>query len=505
MGKRLNALDIAFLGLETQRTPVNVASLQIFEKPKGYKGHFTRDLLDDLMTQPAGPPFNMRLSPTITGQMPQWVEDQHFDLDYHVRLSALPQPGTMEDLLSLAARLHSRVLDRERPLWEFHVIEGLENDRFAVYMKMHHAGIDGMGGNALLEACLSTDPQAPMRAPWQGMPGDEKTSRSGSKGLAGWIETTTRQLKIVPDLGKLIAANGAKVAGLVESHSPAPFTAPKSLFNGHISGARRIAIESIPLSEIKALGKAAGATVNDIVLATCAGALRRYLKKKRSLPDRALVASVPVSIRQIAGSGNQITYVAANLATQIANPVKRLDEIRASTSDAKEEMASVRPAAAMSFAVMAQGLVAVLNRLQIASRLPPPANVVISNVPGPRQTLYFGGARMLANYPLSVLVDGQALNITVVSYCDSVDFGLMACRDSVPDVKLIADHIVESFEELREAVAKRNLAQAEKQARRSARKRASKRDGKKRAGKKTGKKRRAGAKRKKAAAQASEA
>ncbi|MEM9531078.1 MAG: wax ester/triacylglycerol synthase family O-acyltransferase, partial [Pseudomonadota bacterium] len=458
MGHRLTALDLAFLGLETQKTPVNVASLFIMHVPDKYQGNFIRDLLEQLSEVEPGPPFNLKLSGSSVVNMPRWVEDEHFDLDYHVRHSALPQPGTQKDLMDLVSRLHSRVMDRERPLWEFHLIEGLQDNRVAVYMKMHHAAIDGMGGIALLEACFSTDPDSPIRAPWAGIDGDRSRSRQPFQLLgipSKLLRSVQSQARMGVDLGRLLVGHGLKAVGVKPDDSPAPFTAPKSRFNVPISGARKFSATKLPLKELKRLARLTGATVNDIVLAVCSGALRKYLKHHRSLPRRSLVASVPVSIRQINRRGNQITYVSARLATHRRTPLGRLEDISTSTRAAKQEVASVMPSASINFAVMAQGLVAVMNRMGATDLLPPPANVVISNVPGPRKPLYFGGARLEGNYPLSVLVDGQALNITVLSYVDSVDFGLMACREAVPDVDFLAELIEESFEELRSAAAQR--------------------------------------------------
>ncbi len=247
--------------------------------------------------------------------------------------------------------------------------------------------------------------------------------------------------------------HGMKSLGLRPADSPVPFTAPKSLFNVPISGARRLCVRTVSLKEVRAAGRAAGATMNDTVLGLCASALRRYLLEKDALPDETLIATVPVSVRQINRLGNQITYVGARLATHLDDPLARLQQIRASTTQAKQEVKDVSAAAATNFAMMAQGLVAVLSRLQLTEYVPPPANVLISNVPGPRRTLYFGGAQLLANYPLSVLTDGQALNITVVSYCDSIDFGLMACRNAVPDVEKIGDYLVDAVEELKQLAA----------------------------------------------------
>jgi diacylglycerol O-acyltransferase / wax synthase len=445
MSNKLSALDLAFLSLEKQSTPVNVASLAIFDIPQNYQGNYTRDLLEQLERQPAGPPFNQKLSSARSAALPGWVTDEQFDIHYHVRHSALPKPGTMSDLLELASRLHSRVLNRERPLWEFHLIEGLENNQFALYMKMHHAAIDGMGGIELMENCFSLSPDDEVRAPWCGLRSPRKSGGQDTASLFDkankLIEEAGSGARMVQDLSKMFVGQGLKAVGIGKNTSPVPFSAPKSMFNVPITGARRFAVKSLALSEVKALGKEAGATVNDIVLALCSGALRKYMQDKNALPKKSLIASVPVSVRQVNRSGNQITYVIANLATDEPDTMTRLAKISASTVDAKKELGDVSADAATNFAVIAQGLVAVMNQLNMTSLMPPAANVTISNVPGPRQPLYFGEAKLKATYPLSVLIDGQSLNITVVSYCDSIDFGLMACRDTIPDVNLLAEYI----------------------------------------------------------------
>lgn len=461
MSNKLNALDLAFLSLEKQSTPVNVASLAIFEIPKSYKGNFTRDLLEKLEGQPAEPPFNQKLSSVRSAALPSWVIDAHFDIHYHVRHSALPAPGKLTDLLELVSRLHSRLLDRERPLWEFHLIEGLENNQFALYMKMHHAAIDGMGGIELMENCFSLSSDDEVKAPWVGMQEHRKAGSHESLGLMGkttkLVEGLGAKTKMVQDLSKMFMGQGLKAVGVGSNTSPVPFSAPKSIFNVPITGARRFAVKTLSLSEIKALGKQANATVNDIILALCSGALRKYMLEKDALPKKSLIASVPVSVRQVNRSGNQITYVIANLATNEPDTMTRLAKIGASTQDAKKELVDVSADAATNFAVMAQGLVAVMNQLNMTSLMPPAANVTISNVPGPRQALYFGQAKLKATYPLSVLIDGQSLNITVVSYCDSIDFGLMACRDTIPDVDTIADYIESAMDGIKGGIYLRDL------------------------------------------------
>jgi diacylglycerol O-acyltransferase len=463
VSNKLSALDLAFLSLEKQSTPVNVASLAVFDIPKGYKGNFPRDLMDKLEVQPAGPPFNQKLSHVSSAKLPSWVTDEDFDIHYHVRHSALPKPGKMVDLLELASRLHSRLLDRERPLWEFHLIEGLEGNRFALYMKMHHAAIDGMGGIELMEDCFSLSGQDEVRAPWAGLKKHAKSHAKNSLSLSDKAANLTAQVKdranLVQDLSKMFLGQGLKATGISKNTSPVPFTAPKSIFNVPITGARRFAVKSLSLSELKTIGKQANATVNDMVLGLCAGALRKYMQDKGALPKKSLIASVPVSVRQMNRTGNQITYVTANLATDEADTMTRLAKIGASTQDAKQELGSVSADAATSFAVIAQGLVAVMNQLNMTNLLPPAANVTISNVPGPRQPLYFGQAKLQATYPLSVLIDGQSLNITVVSYCDAIDFGLMACRDTIPDIEKIAEYIDTAMDGIKGGIYLQGLMQ----------------------------------------------
>ncbi len=342
-------------------------------------------------------------------------------------------------------------MDRGRPLWEFHIIEGLHDNQFAVYMKVHHAAIDGIGGISLMEACLSRDADGPAISPWRGFKKQQKENPEPPHAVDRLLKSADRALQqvgMLPDLGKLVGAQVKRATGIQHDDAPVLFAAPKSIFNVPVTGWRKFSVASIPLSSIKQVAKRAESTVNDVVLAICSGGLRSYLLEHDALPEKSLVATIPVSIRHINRPGNNITYVAANLATDRHDPAERLEQIHLSTLQAKTDVAGVSAGAATAFAVLAQGLVAVLNRVQLGGHLPPPANVVVSNVPGPRQPLYFGGARMLANYPLSVLVDGQALNITVVSYCDSVDFGLMACADTVPDLDMLAAQIVSAFEEL---------------------------------------------------------
>jgi diacylglycerol O-acyltransferase len=288
--------------------------------------------------------------------------------------------------------------------------------------------------------------------------------------FSGIIEKTTKLVekvaassKMVQDLSKIFIGQGLKAVGIDKNTSPVPFSAPQSMFNVPITGSRYFVVRTLSLAEIEGLGKQANATVNDIILALCSGALRNYMMEKGVLPKKSLVASVPVSVRQVNQTGNQITYVMANLATNEPDTMTRLALIGESTKDAKRELVDVSATAATNFAFLAQSLVAVMNQLNISSMMPPAANLIISNVPGPRKPLYFGQAKLKATYPVSVLVDGQSLNITVVSYCDAIGFGLMACRDIVPDVDVIADYIEAAVDDIKAGIYLRNLMQEQKE------------------------------------------
>lgn len=453
MSKKLNSLDLAFLSLETSNAPINVASLSIFDMPKRRPKNYLRYLLDQLTSQPATFAFRKKLNSVHTSALLSWCEDSHFDIHYHVRHLALPNPGTLSQLLELTARLHGQALDRSRPLWEFYLIEGLQNHQFAIYFKMHHAAIDGMGGIELMRHWLKTSPSNQLIAPWSCMP--TKTSEPNR----GIIETTLNlpnkllaSSKMVQDLSRLLTNQYFKTVGWLDTTSPVPFTAPRTLFNRKINATRSFAVTVLALDEIVAVAKHCSETINDVVLSLCSGAIRNYLLDKQALPDRSLIASVPVSVCNASHSGNQITYVMVNLETAQSDCYQRVSGIGRSAKEAKKEIHGISPAASTNFAFLAQGLVATINQLNLSALMPPAANLVISNVPGPNQAMYLGRSTLNAMYPMSVLIDGQALNITVMSYRNSMYFGVLACKDLVSDVEMITHNIDIELLQLQRAV-----------------------------------------------------
>ena len=464
MARRLSALDIAFLQMETPEAPSHVGGLQIFQIPKGYKGSFVADLKARLEAIPAGEPFNLKLSRKgLPLAWPTWVPDKNFDIDFHLRHSALPQPGHMDELMKLVSRLHGRLLDRTRPLWELYLIEGLEGNRFGIYTKIHHALVDGVGGMRLMDLSLARTPEdTDTRALWseQEIEKRVRAKRTLTDGAIKTAKGLIGPLRSLPQALRAIAMPGKTEAAIA-------FKTSKTVFNGHITASRRFAIQTLPMAETKEIGTILGHTLNDIFLAICATALRRYLADRGHTPALPLTATVPVSL-QVQGStqkGNQISYIGVNLCTDINDPLERMSAIGRSAAAAKSDMSALDRHAVQTLAVVAQSTAALINHFHLSDLLKPPANLVLSNVPGPRTPLYLMGAEMIGSYPMSILMDGQALNITLCSHGNQLDFGILGCRNAMPDIERLAEYVGEAFHELRELAATRASIAPEVQAR----------------------------------------
>ena len=459
---KLNPLDAAWLMVESTETPMHVGSLTIFSLPKGASPDFLRDTVASLKQhRNFAPPFNLKLaSPRLKGVLPAWIEDHKIDLDYHFRHSALPAPGGERELGVLISRLHSHPLDFNRPLWECHLIEGLENNRFALYVKMHHSQVDGVGGMKMLERMLSPDPEATDRAPpWAVGRGGGGASRP--RAVRAPLAERLKQLAKAQaeTLPGVIKALGEVVGESFRNSDPAnaaPFVAPRSILNRKISGGRRFATQYYELERIKKIAKLAEVTVNDVFLELCAGALRRYLDEIQALPNQPLTAGVPVSVRPAddADSGNAISFIIANLNTHLNDPLKRLKAIQDSTNIAKDKLQALPKAGINNYTMvfMAPYILSLLTGL--GGRTRPMFNITISNVPGPREHLYFNGARLEQMYPISLLSHGQALNITVVSYAGQFNVGFTGCRDTLPHMQRLATYMAEALEELESGVQK---------------------------------------------------
>ena len=403
------------------------------------------------------PLFQKRARRSITslGQW-GWEVDQQFDLEHHVRRNALPQPARVLELLSLCSRLHSSLLDRHRPLWEMHLIEGLNDGRFAVYFKSHHALVDGVSALRMLSRMLTDDPDdrdvPPFWAPRQ-----KRVRPPVEHDEPMAVHALKEAVTIAGDVAGLVPAFARSVRrGINDQGGAINFSAPRTMFNVPITGARRFAAQSWSMDRIRTVGKASNSTVNDVVLAMCSGALRTYLKEMAALPDEPLIAMVPVSLHGDEeggdGGGNSIGLVMCNLGTHLDEPLGRLDAVHNSMESGKEAMRGMSQLQIMSMSAIGASPVLLYPLLGLNSVARPPFNLVISNVPGPRQPMYWNGARLDGLYPLSIPLDGQALNITVTSYSNDVAFGLTGCRRSVPHLQRLLTYLGDELDALEVAV-----------------------------------------------------
>ena len=487
--RQLSGVDVSFLNFETSAVFGHVSSLNIYDPtdaPGGAGFEATKQLILERMDRLE--PFRRRLLEVPFGlDLPYWVDDTAFDIDFHVRHHAVPPPGTDEQLAEAVCRIVARPLDRSRPLWELYVIEGLEGGRIAQLTKVHHATIDGVSGAQMLAALLDTDPAArPSGEVFQWQPEPTPTDLDLLKRTV--VEYLRRPEKVVrlnvQMLRQLSSSTGSQsaraLADLVAQPLPGPVgqllrdrlrgnqndednppslpptMAPRTPWNRNISAHRKLAFTTLALSEAKTVKNTFGTTFNDVVMALCSGTLRRYLDERGALPEESLVAMVPVSVRTGAEADtyqNRVWFLLASLATDEKDPVERLMRCRASMNAAKE-MKDAIPADVLTdftkFAppALAARVMRLYSRTRIADRMNPPFNLVISNVPGPNHPLYAAGARLEHFYPVSALVDGQGLNMTVQSYAGNLDFGFLACRELVPDVWDMVGYLHDSLEEL---------------------------------------------------------
>jgi WS/DGAT/MGAT family acyltransferase len=459
--QRLTGLDASFLYLETPSSHMHVAGLMILD-PSSVEGGVSLERVKEVYGQRLhlAPPFRRRLAEVPFGlHHPLWIADPDFDIDFHIRATALPSPGTKEQLSTLVGRLSAIPLDRTRPLWEVWVIEGLEDGNVAVLSKVHHAAIDGASGNEMTVALLDLTPEIAEHEPEEEWAPDRIPTDVELLGYAA--SSLARQpFRVAKAVGKTAGAALAVRRRNREQPNleppPSPFSAPRTSFNTAITPRRSFAFASVPLPLVKAVKNAAGATVNDVVLALCAGTLRSYLDARGEQPDGPLVAMVPVSVRsedEKDALGNRVSSMFASLATDVDDPVDRLKVIHECMAEVKEQQKAIGADTLGDWAEFAAPALAgraarLYSRTKMADRHRPLFNVTISNVPGPPFPLYSIGARMVANFPVGPIMEGGGLNITVMSYLDQLDFGLLACPDVLPDVWSLADGLGAALDEL---------------------------------------------------------
>jgi diacylglycerol O-acyltransferase len=480
--QQLTGLDASFLALETATTTGHVGGLCLLD-PSGAAKPLTLARLTEVLAErlPLVPVLRRKLLQVPLGlDQPYWIDDADFDIEYHVREIALPRPGSEAQLTEQVSRLHARPLDRSRPLWEIYLITGLARKRAAVYTKIHHAAIDGASGAELLTVLLDLAPAGrdlPAAEPFTpAKPPSLPTLAALAAAKLAWrpvqtVRVTNELVRVLPTLapavntlvGGMLGLNrgdGAVIAGI-------PGRAPATPFNKPITAHRRVAFRSVDLATVKAVKNTFGVSVNDVVMAMCAGALRRWLTEHDALPAQPLVAMIPVSVRDPAAQGalgNKVSAMLATLPTTVTDPGLRLEIVHAATKAAKAQQAAIpqglidqisdfAPPALTARAARVVFATGLLHRL-------PPFNVTISNVPGPNVPVYLCGARLVAHYPVSVVTDGQGLNITLVGYLGQLHFGLVSCRELVPDLDALAGYLVDELASLVKAADQRAADQA---------------------------------------------
>ena len=464
--KHLSGLDASFLHLETPEMPMHVGALHMLTLPAaerdGYVDVLKRHIADRMHLATV---FSKKLAfMPLDIANPVWVDDDDVDLDYHIRHVSLPKPGTQLQLEAYVGRLHSSLLDRSRPLWEFYVFTGLKSGQIGFYTKIHHAALDGQGAIVLAHALLDVSatpravepPPAHERAPYQ-----PPVTSMLKAALSDTLSQCARLVRGVPT-GVRAAAGMLAPATDGKRRLAWPLKlalAPRTPLNVSITNQRAFATVKINLKQALAVGKAHAATLNDVVLCIVSGALRRYLDEHAALPAKALVAAVPVSLRADGDTtlNNQVSMMLMSLATDIEEPQARLHAIVKASAKMKKTMSNVKSVLPTEFPSLGvpwlmSAAVSLYGRARLADTLPPLANVVISNVPGPRVPMYLAGARMTTNFPVSIVTHGLALNVTVQSYDGALDFGIVACRRALPDIGLFAACMNEAWDELAAAL-----------------------------------------------------
>ena len=500
--KKLSSLDASFLYLETPEMPMHVGSMAIFRLPDDYKGNFFEEFKAMIASR-------LHIAPILKARLekapldidhPSWVEDDQFDIDRHIFRGSLPAPYDRATLERIVGWMHAKLLNRARPLWEFYVFEGMKDNEIGLYSKMHHACIDGGAGAALTSMIYDLTPvprqvdpptakkvapeprdiaanlidsyQQLWRQPFEAgaTPKSIELPRSGKSDIGSilfdnamfQIESAVKFAGSVPSLLKSVSEVIGKISDPKSRDSLASMVSPPTILNKAISSERSFAGTSISLSRAKALAKLAGGKLNDVVLALSSGVVRRYLLSQGALPTKSLTAAVPISLREEGNtdSNNQVFGMICAIATNVEDPKARLEAIITQSTKSKEMshplrafMPQVSNVSMLGAPIVVQILALLYSRSDLSNVLPPAANITVSNVPGPRQTLYAAGAELLHIFPVSISTHGLALNITVQSYRDQLDFGFIAGANIIPHVQVLCDMLPLEFEALEAAFA----------------------------------------------------
>jgi diacylglycerol O-acyltransferase / wax synthase len=452
---RLPITDAGWLMAEDRERPMHVGGLQLFRLPADVPTSFVRDSVVAAARAHAEvrPPFDRRLHRPYgrVGSF-RWVPEGNVDLDYHFRHVALPEPGRIRELLAFVSLMHSTLLDRHRPLWEVYLVEGLADRRVALYAKVHHSMLDGVAAMRQLLQAYATDPEVgDLPPPWAVR---EQPRAVVEQDAAGPFAMLPRLISSLVEEGTSLVGVGRAVTDqLVKAQlreaEVLPFQAPTTMLDARLTGARRYVAQSYALERFEKVAAAFDATINDVVLTVCGAALRAYLLRQDALPDKPLIAAVPVSIRPTdTDSGNELSMLLANLATHVEDPGERLAMVKASMDHGKERLKGMSRTELRDYGLLLMGPILLAQMAGIGGRHRPLYNLVISNVPGPTEPLYWNGARMDGLYPVALLPDGDALNITQTSYAGSMEFGITAARDRLPHIQRLIHDLEDALTEL---------------------------------------------------------
>lgn len=460
----LSGLDASFLYLETPEQPMHVASLCLYEMPPALARSFRKAVVEHLKRR-------LHLAPLFTNVLafapfglghPHWEHGDTVDFDYHVQEVKLPKPGSLRQLEAAVAKAHANLLDRKRPLWQFTLFTGYKTGEVGVYAKVHHAALDGQGGTVLANSILdlTATPREvsapPGRRTHKPPKADTKIGEMIGAAFSNSLAQYAKIVKSIPSVAEAVIEAAAPAVRKTAASRKAPFHfAPRTPFNVSIGARRAFATATLPFADVRQAARVLGGSLNDGVLFVCASALRSYLKQHNALPRRTLVAAMPVSLREENNKdlNNQASMVLAELGTHHGDAEKRWQAILASTGKIKQSLLSLKSVLPTDYpGLLAPLLVSRLNAAaastRLMERLPPVANVVISNVPGPQVPLFLAGAQMKTFFPVSIIVHGIALNITVQTYCGRIDFGIVAGKEAVPDLPDFAAALRGGFDEL---------------------------------------------------------
>ena len=459
--EKLNFQDASFLRLESSRHPFHVGGLMILRKPPNAGTNYLRRLAARSgQLNEAWPIFNKKLGNPDDPGNASWTVEDDYHPERHVLHYALPEKGGMNDLLALVSRAHERQLDRGRPLWELHVIEGLPGDRFAIYCKVHHALVDGVGALGMLKSLFTTSRTKRLDLEDLRPHGHAQQQRHSLLAELGDMgRALLDQYRALPQLSALLAHMGMDALTGEQESMKLPFTGPRSIFNTQMDSSRQIVICDLPFKQVRNVAHRMGGTINDVLLAVCGGALRQYLLEQDALPGRSLVAGLPVSLKSSGEEdGNRLSFILCPFFTTEQDDYRRLQRVIKTTRKAKAELGEMSTTANQDFTNLILMPTILLTLTGNATRVTPAINAIFSNVPGSAEKLYLEGAELESLYPLSVVTDGMGINLTVISYGEKLCFAITSCPTAQPGIGELSGMLKKSFRSLQKSVKQRPVA-----------------------------------------------